>query len=69
MIDCDYYHQPVLPKHACSRQFTHDECSKEWHNRYDDGKCVKCGKKDMHADFECVECNETGAGYNGFSGP
>ena len=46
----------------------HRVCSNEYRRRYNEGKCVMCGKNDRLEMTICSKCDETNAEYDGYEG-
>ena len=71
LTDCDYCRRPCREgQELLYDAETHQPCKDEWQTRYDDGKCVVCGKNERpSSESVCVSCFDNNVEYQGYQGP
>ena len=67
MSECELCHQPVCDGQDHTEIGNHKVCSDEWSRRYDNGKCVDCGKNErLYPISACPDCKNNNLGYTGY---
>ena len=56
-------------ENASNNRGRHDVCFKLQRERYDDGSCLSCGKKQIAVEKWCMDCTVNDRLYQNYPGP